>query len=369
MNSTDHPLRVGVVGCGSFGCNAYARRIADHSETMLTALCDIDRARAETCARACTINEITGLPNPGPPPTLYTDYRQMLDREQLDIVMVATLANMRPEITIAALDAGTHVLATKPMAPSLAEAEAMLQAAERSGRLFMIGYNFRFRDDAQAAYSFIQAGGLGRPLFARAWSHEASVPAWGPHYIKALSSGGSLASTAVHVIDLAVWFLDAPPLISVTGQVLSRFATLPSLPLKLETIRSTYDTEDLVSGYARFAGPAGGGDGPAMSIEGMWLAPPALDKKGVDIWGTTGYASLEPLRLISWENGEYVDQTERVAPGLTGTFKDDSMVRTRREVYHFIDCVLGRATPLITPVQMHTVQAIVEGLYHKRGEM
>ncbi|MSP11528.1 MAG: Gfo/Idh/MocA family oxidoreductase [Chloroflexi bacterium] len=369
MNSRNHSLRVGVVGCGSFGCNAYARRIADHPETTLAALCDTDRSRAEACARACATNEITGEPNTGPPPSIYTGYRQMLDREKLDIVMVATLANMRPEITIAALDGGAHVLATKPMAPSLAEAEKMLQAGTRSGRLFMIGYNFRFRDDAQIVNRFIQVGGLGRPLFARAWSHESSVPAWGPHYIKALSSGGSLASTAVHVIDLAVWFLGAPPLLSVTGQVLSRFAALPSLPPELEAIRSSYDTEDLVSGYVRFAGVADGEQGAAMSVEGMWLAPPALNKKGVDIWGTTGYASLEPLRLISWENGDYVDKTELVAPGLADAFQDDSMLRTRQEVHHFIDCVLGRATPLITPTQMRTVQAIVEGLYDKRGDI
>lgn len=357
MHNIDRPLRVGVVGCGNFGREDYARRIADSPDTSLAALCDIDRGRAEECAQACQVNETTGAPNADVHPAIYTDYRQMIEKESLDIVMVATMANIRPEVTIAALNAGAHVLAAKPMAPSLAEAEKMLQAAEQANRLLMVGYNFRFRDDAQAAHRFIQDGGIGTPLFARAWSHEASVPAWGLHYVKAISSGGSLASTAVHVIDLAVWLLGSPRLLFVEGHTTSRFAALPSLPPKLEAIRSTYDTEDLVTGYARFA------NGVTLSVEGMWLAPSAINNKGVDLWGTKGYASLVPLRLFTWQDGDYVDRTEEVAPGLTATFFDDSSLRTRREVLHFIDCVRGRATPLITPQQMWTDQAIADGIY------
>ena len=89
----------------------------------------------------------------------------MFDKESLDVVMVGTMADIRPTVTIAALNSGAHVLAAKPMAPSLADAEAMLQAAERADRMLMVGYNFRFRKDAQAAHKFIRSGGLGTPLF------------------------------------------------------------------------------------------------------------------------------------------------------------------------------------------------------------
>lgn len=349
------PVRVGIVGCGSFGRKTYAYGVAEYPGAVVSALCDVDRGRVEALARELSEERGQALR-----PAVYEDYRRMIEGETLDIVMVGTLAGVRPAVTVMALGAGAHVLAAKPMAPTLAEAEGMLRTAERAGKILMVGYNFRFRDDAQAMRRFIQDGGIGRPLFARAWAHEASVPTWGPHYIKALSGGGSLASTAVHVVDLAVWFLGCPKLLSVVGHSLSRFADLPSLPPKLEAVRETYDAEDLVSGHAQFEG------GVTMSVEGMWLTPTQVDGKGVEVWGTAGYASLLPLRLLSWQDGDYVDRT--VAPELAGPFRDDSQVRNRREVEHFLDCVIGRAAPLITPEEMWTDQAIVEGIYAGRLE-
>jgi predicted dehydrogenase len=281
----------------------------------------------------------------------------MIQTESLDVVMAGTMADIRPQVTLTALKHGAHVLAAKPMAPSLADAQRMMDGAAKADRLLMVGYNFRFREDAQILHRFIQDGGLGTPIFARVFSHQARIPVWGPHYVKARSAGGSLASTAVHVIDLAVWFLDNPALLSVDGHTSSRFAGLPDLPPEMDAVRDAYDTEDLSSGFARFAG------GVTMTVEGMWLTPPPIDRMGVDVWGTHGYASLVPFRLFTWQDGDYVDRTEDIAPDLTKTFTDDNHVRTTREVHHFLDCVQGKASPLITPEEMWTDQAIVDGIY------
>jgi predicted dehydrogenase len=347
MQTADSLLRVGVVGCGSFGRNTYARHVVDSPDATLIALCDTDRARAEATADEFSDNQ---------PPAIYTDENQMLERESLDIVMVATMADVRPRISIAALNSGAHVLAAKPMAISLAEAEQMLEAAEQSARLLMVGYNFRFREDAQVVHRFIREGGLGTPLFARAWCHAAGVPVWGPHYIKLRSGGGALASTGIHTLDLAVWLLDSPPILEVTGHAQARYTALPTLPSELQAVENTYDAEDLVTGYARFA------NGATLSIESIWLAPPQINNNGVDIWGTHGFASLGPLRLLTWRDGGYIGQAEHLAPGLSDSFQDNPRPRTRREVRHFIDCVLGRETPLITPQEMWTDAAIMEGI-------
>ena len=112
------------------------------------------------------------------------------------------------------------------------------------------------------------------------------------------------------------------------------------------------------SAYVRFE------NNVVLAIESMWLAPPQINNhNGVEIWGTKGYGRLGPLQLLEWEDGEYVDQTEAVAPGLAATFRDQASVRTQREVFHFIDCVCGRAEPLITPREMWTDQAIVDAIY------
>ena len=339
-------LKVGVIGCGSFGKNAYIRNVLSHAEAEVTALCDVSLASIESA--------MSDYFSTGDRPVVYDDYRKMIDDEEMEIAMVGTMADIRPDVTVAALRKGIHVLAAKPMAFTLADAERMIEAARKADRHFMVGYNFRFREDATAMHAFIQQGGIGRPMFARAWSHEASVPTWGPHYIKAQSGGGSLASTAVHVIDMALWFLGSPEVSSVTGHVRSRFHDLPSLPENLEEVRETYDTEDLVSGHVTFK------SGQSMTVEGMWLAPGPLNKKGVDVWGSAGFASLEPLCLMSWVDGDYVDRTEDFLPD---DFTDDSGLRTTKETHHFIDCCLGKCSPLVTLEEMWTDQAIVDGIY------
>ena len=341
-------IRVGVIGCGSFGRNAYMRNVLSHGEADVVALCDVNAASVEKAFEDYYPEETSGRPN------VYDDYRDLLREEAIDVAMVGTMADIRPDVTVAALQRGAHVLAAKPMAFTLPDAERMIDEARAADRHFMVGYNFRFRADATAMHAFIAGGGMGRPMFARAGSHEASVPTWGPHYIRAQSGGGSLASTAVHVIDLAVWFLGSPELEAATGQIQARFHDLPSYPEKLEKVRSTYDTEDVVSGHVSFK------SGQSMTVEGMWLAPEVVNKKGVDVWGTAGYASLEPFRLMSWKDGDYVDRTEEFLPS---EFTDDSSQRTTKEVHHFIDCCLGKTTPLVTFDEMWTDQAIVDRIY------
>ena len=343
------PLRLAIIGCGNWARDAYLPNLTACAETELTALCDVDEGRARELA---AVYAAAGRRPPG----TWTDWRQLLQRERLDLVLVSTLAHARPAIVIAALQAGVHVLAAKPMAPTLAQAEQMLQAAAESDRLLMVGYNYRFRDDAQAVHRFLQAGGAGTPLFARAWIHAQGVPTYAPHYQSHLSAGGALASTGVHPLDLAVWFLGCPPLRCVEGLARSRLADLPDLPTDLEAVRAEYDADDLVTGYVRFEG------GVALATESMWLAPELVPPAGVEVWGSAGYARLTPLRLLSWRGGGYVDRTEETAPGLASSFTD-SPVRMQRELHHFIDCVRGRVQPLITPREMWTVQAIVEGLY------
>ncbi len=347
MGGRGQIVRVGIVGCGSFGRNTYARHVAGHDEAVVAAACDVDQERVAELIEEFG-DDSTGA---------YSDYEEMIRREELDLVAVGTMADIRPQVSTLALANGAHVLAAKPMAPTLTQARDMVRAAEEAGRLMMVGYNFRFREDAQALRRFIDEGGLGDPLYARAWIHAEGVPVWGPHYIKAQSAGGALASTGVHLLDLAAWYLGGGEVETVEAQVHSRMAALPGLPSELEAVRGQYDCDDLVSAYVRFA------DGRALTSESVWMAPPLASNNGVDVWGTSGFGRLGPLQLLSWQDGEYVDRTEEVAPGLAARFEDVPGERTRREMFHFIDCVLGRAEPLITPQEMLTNQAIVDAIY------
>ena len=352
MKDAEGPVRVGQIGCGHWARHAWVPNIIACPDAELVALCDVDPTRAEALAA-----EFYDAHDRKPRPAIYSDYREMIAAESLDMAIAGTLAQARPESTIAALQAGLHVLAAKPMAPSLAEAEAMIEASEKAGRLLMVGYNYRFRDDAGVVHRFIREGGIGKPLFACARAHSPGIPSYAPHYVRSMAGGGSLASTGIHTLDLAVWFLGNPPLLSATGHASSHFAELPSLPSNLENIRGDCDIEIMAVGFASFAG------GVSLASENMWMSPGQINKMNVEVWGSRGYASLSPLRLLTWEDGDFVDKTEVVAPGLAASFRD-TRVRMQREIFHFVDCVLGRAEPLITTGEMWTDQAIMEGIYN-----
>ena len=242
----------------------------------------------------------------------------MVDQESLNVVMVGTMADVRPRVAIYALTAGAHVLAAKPMAPSLAEAEEMLRTAKEMDRILMVGYNFRFRDDAQVVHRFIRDGGIGTPRFARAWSFAPSVPIRGSTLQSKVRGRFTRQNWGSRdgLGNLVPW--QSTSHLRAWAGTVSRFADLPVLPSELETLRNDYDDPDLVSGYVHFA------DGVTLSVESMWMAPPQIGDNGVEVWGTQGYASLAPLRLLTWQDGDYVDMTEKFAPEVANSFHDHS---------------------------------------------
>ena len=169
--SSNLPVRVGQIGCGHWASSSWLPYIGSCPDAEIVALCDLDLGRARQLRE-----EFFGDIPEDSRPRLYDDYHKMIADGSLDMVIAGTLAGARPPMTIAALEAGLPVLAAKPMAPNLADAEAMLEAAEKSGSLLMVGYNYRFRDDARVVHKFINDGGIGKPLFARAWAHSPGIP-------------------------------------------------------------------------------------------------------------------------------------------------------------------------------------------------
>jgi myo-inositol 2-dehydrogenase/D-chiro-inositol 1-dehydrogenase len=164
-------VRVGFVGCGSHATqNLYPSfRLAVHNppETgaaigelaeggeigTLAACCDLDAERARRCARDFGI------------PAAYADHRDMLEREELDCVLVAAHPRLQPAIALDCLEAGAHVFVEKPPAESLEDCAAMKEAAARVGRHVMVGFMKRFSQPYRRARAIASEDGFG-PLSA-----------------------------------------------------------------------------------------------------------------------------------------------------------------------------------------------------------
>jgi predicted dehydrogenase len=219
------PVKIALVGTGDMGrglLNQYQKEFCD-----LKALCDINPKRRAT--------QVENMVKKGwPKPNEYDSWQDMLQKEDLEAVHIATPLWMHSEIAVGALNAGKHVLCEKMMAKSAAECQAMVDAAKKNNRVLEIGYQRFYNPIYQAAYNnIIKQGVLGDIYYVRLtwhrstdWRRKEATPApdfnpnqWGyPDWEHLLNwrmyrkySEGLLCELGSHQIAAASWFLDSHP--------------------------------------------------------------------------------------------------------------------------------------------------------------
>jgi predicted dehydrogenase len=238
------PVRLGLIGAGGQG-RALLNNV-DPAFGDVRALCDINPAQL---ARA---DEVL-LKRQRPKPRHYVDWRDMLEQEDLEGVLIALPLWLHADATVACLDAGKHVLCEKMMAWDVEGCERMIRAADRNGRVLEIGYQRRYNGVYQAAYDGIVARGLlGDVYHVRMvwhrngnWRRQGNPPSpdydpskWGyPTFEHLLNwrlywqySQGLFAELASHQLNAANWFLGSTPTaVMATGGVY-RFADGREVP-------------------------------------------------------------------------------------------------------------------------------------------
>ena len=143
-------------------------------------------------------------------PTSTTDWRSVCDRADVDAVVVATPNVVHAEQVLYALGCGKHVLVEKPMAIDVADAEAMVVAAEAADRVLCVGHMWRYRDEVLALRCRLVDGQLGRVVRTHGYGVHAH---WGPSgwfTDSAFAGGGALIDMGIHAIDTARFLLGDP---------------------------------------------------------------------------------------------------------------------------------------------------------------
>lgn len=186
-------VRVGIVGCGLTG----RRRAAALAGARLTACADIDRSRADALAQS----------QPGV--RAVTRWEELVGDADLDVVIVATTNDALAGVSVAAIEAGKHVLVEKPAGRTVAEIDRIAGAARRHGRIVRVGFNHRYHPAFVAARRIIDAGTIGPLMFVRGrYGHGGRVGydrEWRAD--PARSGGGELIDQGMHLIDLSRWLL------------------------------------------------------------------------------------------------------------------------------------------------------------------
>ncbi|WP_141692903.1 Gfo/Idh/MocA family protein [Leifsonia xyli] len=244
----------------------------------------------------------------------YSDWRELVADGNLDVVSVAVPTFLHAPIAIGALDAGIHVLSEKPIARTATEAQGMVDAAHRSGRVLEVAFNHRRRGDIEALKAAIDDGRIGRPYHARAsWLRRSGIPALGSWFTnREMAGGGPLIDIGVHVLDYALYLFGEPRVTAVSAVTHSELGVRGrgGSASDRRNVGSAYEVEDLASLLLRLEG------GGSIIVETSWAAyRPAGDEFGITLYGTEGgadlrvkdYAPTGELTLFSGEGEESED--------------------------------------------------------------
>lgn len=194
-------INVGMVGYKFMGkAHAHAYRdvpfyFDNQVQPVLKALCGRDKEGVREAANKFGFESFE------------TDWRTLIQRDDIDLIDIVTPNNTHAEIVLEAVKAGKHVICEKPLAMNLEEANIMLQAAKENGVVHMVSHNYRFAPAVQFAKKLISEGKLGKIYHIRAsylqdWIMDPAFPlVW--RLKKEVTGSGALGDIAAHIIDLA----------------------------------------------------------------------------------------------------------------------------------------------------------------------
>jgi len=209
-------VRIGIVGCGATAAHhsVACRKIGD--KVKLVAAYDTNEKRAKRLAKTDGM-DVCG------------EYQTLLSRSDVNAVIIALPHYLHSDATIAACEAGKHVLCEKPMAPTLEECDAMIKATEKAEVKLMIAENHRFLPAHRIVQDYVSRGMISDVLLARAYESVSEIPnlSKADHWkgSPALAGGGVLMDAGVHRFSVLRWLL---------GEVVSVYCWLAKQVIKLE---------------------------------------------------------------------------------------------------------------------------------------
>lgn len=309
-----------------------------------TAICDIVPGPAEALASEFGIGRV------------YTDYREMIEREQPDAVHVLLPNVLHREPVLFALAAGAHVLCEKPIATSTAEACEMFAAAESAGRKLMAAQVWRWEANARAVKRMIDAGDLGDIYYGEATAlRRMGIPTWGRFHYRESSHGGALLDIGVHMLDLAVWLMGNPEPTRVSAMATARFGHRADVAARQRNAwdPAKFDVEDFAVALVHFA------RGASLVLRVSWAAHIAEQQVfDVRVLGSEAGATVTPPAIHRLREGLLTDESLHAGGGAA---RD-------RELAHWLDVVAGRVEPLVRPDETLNVQRILDAAYQSAAE-
>ena len=336
-------LRVGIVGVGGIAhTHLPGWEASEHADVVAGS--DISGDALQRWGDAQGITQLA------------TDPQELFDDPDIDIIDVCTPNNYHAPLSIAALDAGKHVICEKPLAPSPALVHDMIAARDRSGKLLMTAQHFRFEGHSKALKEEIDQGALGDIYHARSWMLRRGGAPTGAGFIqKRHSGGGPCIDIGVHILDLTLWFMGNPQPTTVTGVARAGLAHLPGAftGWGRAPIPAEFDVEDFASAFVRFD------NGATLVIEVSWLLHHDTMGEDMQMWlyGTKAGSHWPKLEVYEANNDtrQYYNRSLKLRPS--------TIEAHAQECVEFARAIVNGESSPVPPEQSLQVMQILDGIY------
>lgn len=313
-------LRMGLVGFGMIG-QEYARRLLD--DPRVGSICICSTSRVEQASRLAA--------------AIYSDLSSMLDNETLAGICICTPHDMHRAAVETVGPTGLPILLEKPMAGTLADCDAILDAIRQGGNTVVMAHSLRYDEAYRRAGQLIHSGAIGTPAFLSgrylAYKDYADYPRWKVEQRRAF--GGVLIRDAVHILDMVGWYVGQPAESAWGEQANLRFKS---------------EVEDTFVGVVRFQ------DNSLAQITGTSVAQGFSDV-GITAYGSEGAVQVKVGELLLHKPADTDPQP--LAIGSTDFYG--------HQIEHFIDCVIGTAEPLVTAEEARETMRLILALYESAG--
>lgn len=341
---SDAAIRFGIIGAGVAG-QYHAQAIAQTPDARLVAVCAGHPERAAVLANAFDAR-------------VEPDVAALLACDDIDAVCICTPSGQHAGQGIAAAKAGKHVLIEKPLAISLADADALIDACRTAGVRLGVALQRRTDPDFCAAREAIAAGALGRPIlgvvtipYLRTQTYYDSA-AWRGTW--ALDGGGALMNQGIHLLDLLLWLMGDDVI-----EVQAHTATL---------VRAI-EVEDCASAALRFAGGALG------AIAATTAAAPGFPHR-VEVYGTQGGVQIEGEAIVRWETPDHpppaslrvISGSGHQEAGAGARPTGISAIGHTRIMADFVAAIREHRQPLVSGSEARRALAVVLAIYESARE-
>jgi predicted dehydrogenase len=345
--------KIGIIGCGGIANGKHMPAIQKVGRADMVAFCDLEMAKAEKAAQAYGAQGAK----------VYTDYKELLRDQSIDICYVLTPNRSHADIACDAMRAGKHVMCEKPMAKTAADARRMVETARETGVKLTIGYQHRHKSASRYVKSVIERGDLGDVYYSKALAiRRRGTPNWGVFLNEYEQGGGPLIDIGTHSLDLTMYLMDNFEPRMVVGTCYKKVENADcGNPWGGWKANENTELEDGAFGFIVMK------NGATITLDATWALNTCepIQEGSCDLCGSKAGARIRSNKVIVnlCDLDKQVEITPNMESGGVAFYEGISMTPEIVEQIRWFDALDNDTDPVVLPEQACVVSEILEAIY------